>query len=63
MPVNNPDRAFFWDETNKSWRAAQVGEAGEYVWNNTTKSWEFGTDPAYCQRICLSVGSVPRDFA
>ena len=38
-----PKPAFFWDETTKTFRKAVVGEPGEYVWNNTTNSWEFGT--------------------
>ena len=38
-----PKRAFFWDEATQTFRKAVVGEPGEYVWNTTTNSWEFGT--------------------
>ena len=42
MAVNNPEPAYFWDYTTNSWRKAVVGEAGEYVWNDTAQAWEFG---------------------
>ena len=43
MAVNNPEPAYFWDNTTNSWRKAVVGEAGEYVWNTTTDAWQKGT--------------------
>lgn len=43
MGVNGPEPAFFWDDTTKSWRKPLAGEPGEYTWNPTTNSWEFGS--------------------
>ena len=42
MGVNNPEPAYFWDDTTNGWRKAVVGEAGEFVWNDTTNAWEKG---------------------
>ena len=38
-----PEKTFYWDADNKTKRAAVVGEAGDLVWNTSTKSWEPGS--------------------
>lgn len=59
-----PKPAYFWDETTKTFRKAVVGEPGEYVWNTTTNSWEFGTVGAdtgaadYINFVLSGAGSV-----
>lgn len=46
MSIDGPERAFFWDATNRTWRPAVVGEPGELVWNASTGSWQPGATGA-----------------